>query len=29
MTDLAKLSWPEVKTLVEGGCAAILPVGST
>jgi creatinine amidohydrolase len=29
VTDLAKLSWPEVKALVEAGAAAILPIGST
>ena len=29
MTDLAKLRWPEVEALVQRGCAAILPVGST
>ena len=29
MNDLRKLTWPDVKTLVERGCAAILPVGST
>ncbi|MGQ0554118.1 MAG: creatininase family protein [Planctomycetota bacterium] len=29
MSDLAKLSWPDVQALVARGCAAILPVGST
>ncbi|RKY17553.1 MAG: creatininase family protein [Planctomycetota bacterium] len=29
MTDLAKLSWPDVQRLLEQGCAAILPVGAT
>jgi len=29
VTDLSKLSWPDVAALVERGCAAILPVGST
>ncbi len=29
MTDLAKLAWPDVRRLLDQGCAAILPVGST
>lgn len=29
MTDLRKLSWPDVEALVAGGAAAILPVGAT
>jgi len=29
MTELAKLTWTEVETRLEEGCAAILPVGST
>lgn len=29
MTELAKLAWTDVKALLERGCAAILPVGST
>jgi creatinine amidohydrolase len=29
MTDLGKLSWTDAKALIEGGCAAILPIGST
>jgi creatinine amidohydrolase len=29
MVDLAKLSWPDVETLLARGCVAILPVGST
>lgn len=29
MTDLSKLSWTDAKALIERGCAAILPVGST
>jgi len=29
MTELAKLTWPEVEALLARGCAAILPVGAT
>jgi creatinine amidohydrolase len=29
MTDLGKLSWTDAKTLIDGGCAAILPIGAT
>jgi len=29
VTDLSKLPWPDVQRLLEQGCAAILPVGST
>lgn len=29
MTDLAKRTWPEVEALLQKGCGAILPVGST
>jgi creatinine amidohydrolase len=29
VTDLAKLTWTDVASLLERGCAAILPVGST
>jgi creatinine amidohydrolase len=29
MTDFGKLSWTDAKALIDAGCAAILPVGST
>ncbi|MHC4845627.1 MAG: creatininase family protein [Planctomycetota bacterium] len=29
MTDFGKLSWTDAKALIDVGCAAILPVGST